>query len=312
MDNVSAIDQNELISVIMSAYNTPNDYLKLSIDSILSQTYKNIELLIVIDSPDNEEMIHFIEAEARKDDRVRLIYNEQNIGLPGSLNVALAEAKGKYIARMDTDDIAFCNRLEKQLECLESGVYDLVAAKIFLMDEEGNVISEEDKTCWTDRFLKRILQEVNCMPHPTWLGKKEVFDSLGGYKNIDACEDYEFLLRALAHGFRLGMCDTTCLKYRVNPNGISSTKALRQDLASYYLSRNRNTLEDNIKERIEYFLEKYLSPQAMDEYAKLEDSKKNKNRFIVDIVELVKIPGVHLLYAHRIKIKLLWLFSARG
>ena len=103
---------NPAISVIMTAYNTEK-YIKEAIESILNQTFKDFEFIIVDDgSTDNTRLI--IEEYAKKDRRIKILYNKKNLGIVKSLNKAIAIAKGKYIARMDSDDVSKLNRLEKQ------------------------------------------------------------------------------------------------------------------------------------------------------------------------------------------------------
>ena len=101
-----------LISVIMSNYNTPEEYLREAIESILNQTYKNFEFIIIDDcSTDNSLEI----IKSYNDERIVLIENEENIGLTKSINKGLAVAKGEYIARMDADDVSLPQRFEKQI-----------------------------------------------------------------------------------------------------------------------------------------------------------------------------------------------------
>ena len=104
-------ESGQTISVIMSAYNS-EETIKETINSILNQTYKDFELIIVNDkSTDNTESI----IKSFKDERIKLINNKKNLGLPASLNKAIKVAKGKYVARMDADDVMLHGRLEKQL-----------------------------------------------------------------------------------------------------------------------------------------------------------------------------------------------------
>ena len=105
----------DLISVVMSNYNTEESYLRASIESILNQTYENFEFIIVDDcSTDNSIDV----IESYSDKRIKLIKNKENMGLTKSLNVAIKEAKGEFIARMDADDISLPQRFEKQVEFL--------------------------------------------------------------------------------------------------------------------------------------------------------------------------------------------------
>ncbi len=107
----------DLISVIMSTYNESVSELRESIESVLKQTYSNIEFIIVIDNPNNEELSAFIYS--FDDPRIRVIKNDRNIGLVNSLNKAICQSKGKYLARMDADDICEANRLKLQKDYLE-------------------------------------------------------------------------------------------------------------------------------------------------------------------------------------------------
>jgi len=130
----------EIISVLLCTYNEPLKYLKLSIESILSQTYTNIQLIIVNDNPKRADMADLLAAYAREDSRIKYIVNPSNIGLVSSLNAGLKDAIGEYIARMDADDIATKDRLEKQLEFLQVKSYDMVGCNAIKIDENGKEI----------------------------------------------------------------------------------------------------------------------------------------------------------------------------
>ena len=101
-----------LVSVIMPNYNTPEEYLRAAMESILSQTYSNFEFIIVDDgSTDDSSSI----IKSYQDDRIVLIKNEKNLGITKSLNIALARATGEFVARMDADDVSLPQRLERQV-----------------------------------------------------------------------------------------------------------------------------------------------------------------------------------------------------
>src|SRR3989344_5781814 len=105
------------ISVLMPAYNA-RKYIGEAIESILNQTFKDFEFIIINDcSTDKTKKI--IEEYANKDARIKLINNATNLGLTKSLNIGLKEARGEYVARLDADDVALPERLEKQYEFME-------------------------------------------------------------------------------------------------------------------------------------------------------------------------------------------------
>ena len=104
------------VSVLMSVYNTEEDFLRDAIKSILNQTFTDFEFLIINDGSKNnaEEVILSF-----NDDRIKYILNEKNLGLIDSLNKGLSLAQGEYIARFDSDDISSNKRLEKQVEFMD-------------------------------------------------------------------------------------------------------------------------------------------------------------------------------------------------
>ena len=114
------------ISVLMTVYKENEEELRESFESIINQTYKNLEIIVVIDFPDELWRKEFIEK--YNDKRVKVILNKENIGLPLSLNEALKVATGDYYARMDSDDISTLDRFEKQLKYIEKEDCDLVGS----------------------------------------------------------------------------------------------------------------------------------------------------------------------------------------
>lgn len=111
--------RNPKVSVIMSVYKEPVEWLHESIDSILNQTFTDFEFIIICDNPSYDEGIALLYAYKEKDHRIVLIENEKNLGLTKSLNKGITVAKGDFIARMDADDISLPERFEKQMSLLE-------------------------------------------------------------------------------------------------------------------------------------------------------------------------------------------------
>ena len=128
------------ISVIMATYKEKIELLKVAIESILKQTYNNFEFIIILDNPENIEHIRCIENYQKNDDRIRFYINEKNMGLTKTLNKALSLSKGKYICRMDADDVSMPDRIEKQLHYLNQYHYDLIGGLSHMIDENGKTI----------------------------------------------------------------------------------------------------------------------------------------------------------------------------
>ena len=241
---------DDLISVIMSTYNESIAEISESVDSILRQTYSNLELIIIIDNPDNIELCSYLYT--LKDSRIRIIKNENNIGLVKSLNKAISYAHGKYIARMDADDISECDRLKSQKQFMDENQLDFVGGCIQLIDEKGKYISNLHfpTSQYTINFF---LKWGSCIPHPTWLLKKEVYIRLNGYRDIPRCEDYEFICRAIHYKYKIANIDQYVLKYRIRSKSISNSKKASQYILRRFISKNRkkNLSELDVKEFIQ-------------------------------------------------------------
>ena len=111
-----------LVSIIMSTYKEEEIFLRQAIESILNQSYKDFEYIIILDNPDNNLHIRIIKEYANLDKRIKFYVNEKNMGLTASLNKGLGLAKGKYICRMDADDISINKRIENQKRYLEEWI----------------------------------------------------------------------------------------------------------------------------------------------------------------------------------------------
>ena len=256
-----------MISIIMSTYKEEETLLRESIESILNQTFKDFEFIIVLDYPDNNLHKKIIEEYSKIDNRIRFFVNENNLGLTGSLNRGLSLAKGEYIGRMDADDISLPYRLERQLEYIKKNQYDLIGGITQMIDEEGNSIFSIQKVPTDFNKIKKALRYGQCIAHPTWLGRKEVFDCLNGYRNIPLCEDFDFTLRAVLNGFKISNLNETVLKYRMTKNSISRNNLYDQYLYMKYITN-------------EYSNGNIASVENAKEYVKNHLNKKNAEKYL--------------------------------
>lgn len=276
----------ELVSVIMSTYNEPEIYLKKSIESILNQTYINIEFIIVCDNPENSDIIKILNTYKNTDKRINIIINETNIGLVKSLNKALIKAQGAFIARMDADDIAESERISKQLNYIKINNLDMIGSAILCIDKNENEIRKIKNMPRNSNKFKRYIIVNNCIAHPTWFGRIEVFKKNKGYRNIPYAEDYDFVLRAIARGFKLGNINQILLKYRIREDSISNKNGLKQFLISEYLVKMyKNKILDKpeqeliaeIKTIIEKILDEEINKYYISSVNFVKAIKKIKN-----------------------------------
>ena len=217
-----------LISVIMCVFNESEDYINQAIESILSQTFTDFEFIIIDDNPENFNIKKTVKS--FNDPRIRYYQNTNNIGLPLSLNRAIELSKGKFIARMDADDISMADRLSVQLKFMNDNpdVW-LCGTNIILIDEFGLLIPKEKKVESDFRKILLGIRFSNMLHHPSWFLRKEIFQEIGLYMNLPSSQDYEFLLRCASRNYKFTNIDKRLLKYRVRRNSISGGKKFQQN-----------------------------------------------------------------------------------
>lgn len=206
------------VTVLMSEYNTKEEELRTSIESILNQTYKNFELLI-IDDCSNERSTKIIES--YNDNRIKLVHNEKNLGLAQSLNRGLEIASGKYIIRMDTDDISYPDRIQKQLEFAEKHPeYSIIAGRANYFNENG-IYGTNSKI---GKIEQNDLLFGTPFIHPSMIIRKKDILAVGGYPLYKRCEDYAMVMEMYAKGYKGYVMDTLVIKYRMDDKSYLKKK----------------------------------------------------------------------------------------
>ncbi|HVP92270.1 MAG TPA: glycosyltransferase [Acidobacteriota bacterium] len=196
--------KKKLVSVILPVFRAVPDYLEQSLQSILSQTYDEIELIVVLDKYDhNIDGLSFAVLEKFKDDhRLQLVVNERRTGLASSLNAGIRFAKGEYIARMDSDDISLPVRIEEEFEVVRKRHFDLVGCWAKVIDELNRSMGYLSPPCeW--QAIRKYLLFHNPFLHSTILFRRKVIEVVGLYEpEYELSEDYEFYMRAFSAGFK--------------------------------------------------------------------------------------------------------------
>ena len=206
------------ISVIMPVYNAEK-YVAEAIESILNQTFKDFEFIIINDCS-KDKSLEVIKIYT--DNRIRIINNESNKKLSYSLNLGICEAKGKYIARMDADDISLPDRFKTQFEFMERNPKtDICGGNIIEFSDniERKIIYPKDY----DEIKVFMCLGLCSIAHPTVFARKNVFIDNGFYyKEGIVHEDIELWFRMLQEGIIFSNIDSLLLKYRKNnPNQIT-------------------------------------------------------------------------------------------
>lgn len=238
-----------MVSVIMSAYNAEK-YLVETIESILCQSYKDFEFIIVNDgSIDNTQSI--IENYAKNDNRI-VVVNQENIGLTKTLNKAIKMSNSKYIARIDADDVALSNRLMEQVRYLETNLdIDLVTSNYFLIDSFGKDILY--RRLPNIMIIKRALKMHNFIAHSTVMFRREKFDNVGGYnERYKYSQDWDLWQRIN----KIGIIDKPLLKWRIHESNINFKKNNKSKKYNEYFLKNIITmlLEQNEKNKVIFYI----------------------------------------------------------
>ena len=212
------------VSVLMPVYNAEK-YLSKSIESILNQTFEDFEFLIFNDgSVDKTKEI----IESYSDNRIRFFDNTENKGYLVHLNTGIEEARGKYIARIDADDIALPNRLKKQVEFLErNSEFAIVGSQIQVIDESGNNIEKKGKKILPEELKIRLFYK-NDFIHSSITGRTEVFRKYLYNQHFYTAEDY-FLWSQISKQHKVAIFPEVLVLYRHHDESITIQRKEFQD-----------------------------------------------------------------------------------
>lgn len=225
--------KEKLISVLIPTYNV-GKYVKEAVESILNQTYSNLELIIV-DDASTDNTFDILKELAEYDKRIKLFRNSKNSKIVETLNFALTKATGTYIARMDGDDISLPTRIMQQyLFLIENPCIDLVGCQPISIDEKGNELSYHELIV-DEKKIYKVLSCTSPVLH-IWLTKKSVYEKLNGYR-LSPTEDYDFLLRMKTEGLRFTNLDEFLYKVRIRQGNTLTTQGLKQRKAFNYARR---------------------------------------------------------------------------
>lgn len=238
---------NPLVSVLMPVYKTA-PYLREAMDSMLCQTFKDFELIVLNDcSPDNAEEI----LDAYDDPRIVRYKGENNVGLSNVLNVGIGMARGKYIARMDSDDISLPQRLQVQVDYLDKHPdVDLVSVGMRLFGaKEGTWIREinPEKVKIEAMFHSPVL-------HASSVWRKDAFEKQGlrFRQEMVPAEDYDLWTRAMLKGLKLVNLPEVLYEYRIHETQATvqtdKTAAKSREVQMAYLHESLPSLSDRNRE----------------------------------------------------------------
>ena len=217
-----SIPPTPLISVVLPAFNSA-PHLAQALDSILAQTLDDFELLIIYDES-SDQTRSIIESYMAKDGRVRLIEG-QKARLVGALNQGIAASRGKYIARMDADDVSLPTRFEKQVQAIDQSELDFCGCDIVMMDESGHPIKDILMPQTADLITITLACTVP-FAHGSVMMRKAFLDQHDLlYQKGASAEDYDFWCNAFGLGARFGNIREPLFHYRDFSQSLSKVHA---------------------------------------------------------------------------------------
>lgn len=211
---------NPLVSVIMPAYNAEK-YVGQAIESILNQSYKNFEFIIVNDGS-IDGTAEIIKNFIKQDKRIVVIKNEQNIGVTKSLNKALESVKGKYVVRMDADDWSYPERLAAQIELMADNPDVVVSGSYIEVCDRQLKTKYVRKYQLDDKNIRKHLFRYSPFAHPATIWRADILKKERYDERINVCQDYELYFRIGKIGKFMNL-DKLLLKLRMHERSISTS-----------------------------------------------------------------------------------------
>ena len=216
---------SDLVTVIMPVWKIEGKFLIQSIESVLHQSYRNLELLIIYEKSDTNRDIEIqnVLEQYSEDTRLRIILTKKK-GLANSLNEGLVESKGQLIARMDADDISEKNRFEEQTKYLEKTKTDLIGSWALSISEENKVLGTVEPPITNSEIRKKIMFH-NPFLHPSIIFKKSITEKIGGYNPMfNGAEDYDLYFRIISKGYTVGNIPKPLIRLRETNDSIMRSK----------------------------------------------------------------------------------------
>lgn len=213
---------NPLVSIVIPVHNA-EEYVREALDSCINQTYTNLEI-VVVDDKSEDGTLNILREYEQRDSRVKVLAVEKQNGLGNVINIGIRESNGKYIARMDADDIMCPERIEKQARYLESNPNCVaVGGQIDIIDEQGNVVGHREYAI-KDEDIKRNRFLFQPFAHPAVTLRRSTLEDIGLYpEDMWKVEDVKLFLILSTKGEFHNLEDTV-LKYRVTFRTESQSK----------------------------------------------------------------------------------------
>ncbi|AXY25297.1 glycosyl transferase [Suicoccus acidiformans] len=230
--------KNNKVSVVIPTYKREPQLIERAIFSVLNQTYTDLEVIIVDDSPDSYEVRDEVKAYVTgiNDQRVRYVQHKENMGANKARNTGVRNASGDFVAFLDDDDEWLPYKLEKQIKAFNKEEVALVYCEAVEVYEETGKVVKIINELHSGRHYKRLLKQNFIGSNSFVVVKTDVFKEIGMYdENLLSNQDYDLFLR-IAKNYEINYVDEVLVKYHIHTGeriSTNSTKLLQGRMALY-------------------------------------------------------------------------------
>jgi glycosyltransferase involved in cell wall biosynthesis len=222
---------NPLVSVLIPTYNSEL-YIKETLESILNQTYKNLEI-VVIDDASIDNTINIVKR--YEDKRIRLFINDKNLGISKNMNKGIKLSHGKYLAIMDADDWSYPYRIEEEVKLMEENPKVVLCSGYMDICDENLNIKNRRTYPLTDEEIRRAIVRYDPISHPASMWRMSELLKTGLYsKNFPICRDYDLIVRISEFG-KYQNIPKPLIKYRVRKDSETGKRIRQTQWYSFYI-----------------------------------------------------------------------------
>lgn len=248
-----------LISILLPVFNAENT-LEKCLQSIQGQTYTHFEV-VVVDDGSADQTSTILSQFAQQDPRIQIFPLLKNAGIVNALNEGLKHCQGKWVARMDADDLMYPDRLEKQLLYMQQhSDVDILGARIKLFRTDAELTAGQiqyqdwSNSLIEDEEIKAEMFAESPMMHPTFFLKKSFYVKMGGYQDNPWAEDYDFLLRAYSENARFAKLEQVLVDKGDSPTRVSRVDKRCKRKAMFHAKVHYFTRNFPLKEKSELII----------------------------------------------------------
>ncbi len=208
----------DLVSVIIPFYKK-RKFICETVSSILEQTYKNIEIVIIYDDPEKDDL-NFLRKNFSENDKIRIIVNDRNLGAGLSRNKGIASAKGIYVGFIDADDLWSKEKISKQISFMKKNNFQVSHTSYTIISEEGTILSTRKSRNFNN--YKNILTSCDIGLSSVLLKKNLITEEIK-FANLKTKEDFVLWLKILKSGFEIGAVEEPLMSWRKTKGSLSSS-----------------------------------------------------------------------------------------